>query len=138
MRLVVASTIGWKTHISLFDDESEPCSGFEARRRCKNSARFTPRCTIISIRSAVSSRARFTNRDARLRWPSGAPLRRRSPSASGHVAPRAGDRCYSDKAEKAADELGRVERHGPKPVAVFDPVVLPFEGDAGLVERDQP
>src|SRR5271163_4700784 len=98
MRLVVASTIGWKTHISLFDDESEPCSGFEARRRCKNSARFTPRCTIISIRSAVSSRARFTNRDARLRWPSGAPLRRRSPSASGHVAPRAGDRCYSDKA----------------------------------------
>ena len=40
--------------------------------------------------------------------------------------------------EKAADELGRVERHGFEPVAAFDPVVLPFEGDAGLVERDEP
>ena len=40
--------------------------------------------------------------------------------------------------EKAADELGRVERHGLEPVAAFDPVVLPFEGDARLVERDQP
>ena len=40
--------------------------------------------------------------------------------------------------EKAADELGRVERHGLAPVASFDAVVLPFEGDAGLVERDQP
>ena len=29
--------------------------------------------------------------------------------------------------EKAADELGRVERHGPEPVSrAFDPVVLPF------------
>ena len=26
--------------------------------------------------------------------------------------------------EKAADELGGVERHGPEPVAAFDPVVL--------------
>jgi hypothetical protein len=26
--------------------------------------------------------------------------------------------------EKAADELGRVERYGPEPVAAFDPVVL--------------
>ena len=38
--------------------------------------------------------------------------------------------------EKAADELGGVERHGLEPVAAFDAVVLPFEGDAGLVERD--
>ena len=31
-----------------------------------------------------------------------------------------------------------VERHGLEPVAAFDPVVLPFEGDAGFVERDEP
>src|SRR5208282_1187518 len=29
-----------------------------------------------------------------------------------------------DVQEKAADELGGVERHGPEPVAAFDPVVL--------------
>ena len=40
-----------------------------------------------------------------------------------------------DVQEKAADELGGVERHGPEPIAAFDPVVFPFEGDAGLVER---
>ena len=40
--------------------------------------------------------------------------------------------------EKAADELGRVERHGSEPVAAFDPVVLPLEGDAVVVEGDQP
>ena len=34
-----------------------------------------------------------------------------------------------DVQEKAADELGRVERHGPEPVAAFDPVVLPPSGD---------
>ena len=39
--------------------------------------------------------------------------------------------------EKAAGELGGVERHGLEPVAAFDPVVLPFEGDARLVERDE-
>ena len=43
-----------------------------------------------------------------------------------------------DVQEKAADELGGVERHGPEPVAAFDPVVLPFEGHACLVERDEP
>ena len=32
---------------------------------------------------------------------------------------------------------GCVERHGPEPVAAFDPVVL-LEGDARFVERDQP
>ena len=40
--------------------------------------------------------------------------------------------------EKAADELGGVERHGLEAVAAFDPVVLPLEGDARLVERDEP
>jgi hypothetical protein len=39
--------------------------------------------------------------------------------------------------EEAADELGGVERHGPEPVAAFDPVVLTFEGDARLIERNQ-
>jgi len=33
-----------------------------------------------------------------------------------------------DVQEKAADELGGVERHGLEPVTAFDPVVLPFEG----------
>ena len=43
-----------------------------------------------------------------------------------------------DVQEKAADELGGVERHGLEPVAAFDPVVFPFEGDALAVERDEP
>jgi hypothetical protein len=43
-----------------------------------------------------------------------------------------------DVQEKAADELGGVERHGLEPVAAFDPVVFPFEGDALVVERDEP
>ena len=43
-----------------------------------------------------------------------------------------------DVQEKAADELGGVERHGPEPVAAFDPVVLPFEGHAGFVEHEEP
>ena len=40
--------------------------------------------------------------------------------------------------EKAANELGGVERHGLEPVAAFDPIVLPVEGDALVVERDEP
>ena len=43
-----------------------------------------------------------------------------------------------DVEEKAADELGGVEHHGLEPVAAFDPVVFPFEGDALVVERDEP
>src|SRR6516162_3848560 len=35
--------------------------------------------------------------------------------------------------ERGADELVGVERHGLEPVASFDPVVLPFEGDALVV-----
>ena len=46
--------------------------------------------------------------------------------------------AWQDMQEKAADELGGVEPHGLEPVAAFDPVVLPLEGDAGLVERNQP
>jgi len=39
--------------------------------------------------------------------------------------------------EKAADELVGREGHGLEPVAAFDPVVLPLEGDARVVERDE-
>ena len=40
-----------------------------------NSVQFMPRSTTISIRSAISSAARFTNKGAPPRWPSGAPSR---------------------------------------------------------------
>ena len=40
--------------------------------------------------------------------------------------------------EKAADEFGGVERHGLEAVAAIDAIVLPFEGDALLVERNEP
>jgi hypothetical protein len=40
--------------------------------------------------------------------------------------------------ENAADELAGVERHGLEPVAAFDPIVLPFEGHARLIEREKP
>ena len=48
---------------------------FRSIRRCKDSAQFMPRSTTISIRSAISSPARFTNKGAPPRWPSGAPSR---------------------------------------------------------------
>ena len=58
--------------MSYFDDESAQ-RRFRSRRHCKSSARFMPRSTTISIRSAISSPARFTNRRRTARWPSGAP-----------------------------------------------------------------
>ncbi len=61
-----------ETRISLFDDESEPCSGSEARRRSRNSAEFMLRFTTISTRNVISSPAKSTNRDARPRSASGA------------------------------------------------------------------
>jgi transposase-like protein len=57
-------------------------------RHCRSSAQFTPRSTTISIRSGISSPGRFTNRDAWPHWRSGAPLRRRSSIARGHIAQR--------------------------------------------------
>ena len=42
-----------------------------------------------------------------------------------------------DVQEKAADELGGSKRHGLEPVAAFDAIVFPFEGDALVVERDE-
>ena len=74
-RSVVGSIIARRIPISRFDDESAPCSGFEARRRCKNSAQFMLRSTTISISSAISSLARSTNNGEPVRWPSGGPSR---------------------------------------------------------------
>jgi IS1 family transposase len=45
---------------------------FRARRHYKSSAQFMRRSTIISTRNVISSPAKSTNRDARLRWPNGA------------------------------------------------------------------
>ena len=42
-----------------------------------------------------------------------------------------------DVQEKAADELGGVEDHGLDPVAALDPAVLPFEGDAPVIEPNE-
>ena len=39
--------------------------------------------------------------------------------------------------QETADELARLERHGLVTAGSLDPVVLVFEGDAGLVRRDQ-
>ena len=61
-----------ETRISRFEDENERCSGFEARRHCRNSAQFMLMSTTISTRNVISSPAKSTNRDARLRWPNGA------------------------------------------------------------------
>ncbi len=40
--------------------------------------------------------------------------------------------------EKAADELVGRERHGLEPVAAFDPIVLPLECDALVVQLHEP
>ena len=54
-------------------------AAFEVRRHCRSSAQFMPRYTTNSIRSAISSRGKSTSRDVLLPWPSGAPLRHKSP-----------------------------------------------------------
>ena len=45
---------------------------------------------------------------------------------------------WQDVDEEAADELVGCERHALVAVAAFDPVILPPEGDAGVIECDQP
>jgi hypothetical protein len=82
--------------ISRFDDGSGRYSGFEVRRRSRNSVQFAPRSKIISIRSGISSPGSFTSRDARLHWRSGAHLPRRAWLASGRVALRVGESHYFD------------------------------------------
>jgi putative transposase len=57
------STIAGRTRLSRFDDANGPCIGLEARRRCKSSAQFMTRSTIILIRSVISSSVKPTNKD---------------------------------------------------------------------------
>ena len=98
----MGSTIARRIRISRFDDERAPCSAFEAQRRCRNSVQFTPRSTTISIRSAISSPAEFSSRDALPHWPSGAPSRRECRLRVG-VLRHAQTTCrYSDKALPSA------------------------------------
>src|SRR5208283_2964472 len=99
-RLVVASTIGRKTRISLFDNESEPCSGSEARRRSRNSAQFVLRPTTISTRNVISSPAKSTNRDAWMRWPNGALSRPNSRLGLGMLCHTQTTCRYSDNARR--------------------------------------
>ena len=98
-----------------FDDENGRCSGFEVRRRCRSSAQFTPRSTTISIRSAISSPAECTSRDALPHWRSGAPLQRRSSLARGHVALRVDEATPLGLlvAQKIGVSLDDVVRHAP-------------------------
>jgi hypothetical protein len=63
---------------------------------------------------------------------------RSSRSGEQAVVADAVEAARQDMQEKAADELGGVEDHGLEPVAAFGAVVLPLEGDASLVERDEP
>jgi hypothetical protein len=65
----------------------------------------------ISIRSGISSPGRFTSRDARLHWRSGAPLPRRASVTSGRVALRVGESRYFDDAvvaHLAGDEAAAI------------------------------
>jgi transposase-like protein len=45
---------------------------FRSMKTLQNSAQFMPRSTTISIRSAISSPAKLTNKDEVAHWPSGA------------------------------------------------------------------
>src|SRR4249920_1411404 len=40
---------------------------------------------------------------------------------------------WADMDQEASDELMRRQRHGLVPAGPLDPIILPFEGDAGLV-----
>ena len=61
---------------------------------------------VISIRSGISSPDRFTSRDARLHWRSGAHLPRRASLASGHVDQCVGESRYFDDTDLSVDRTG--------------------------------
>src|SRR6266849_6136792 len=44
---------------------------------------------------------------------------------------------WQDMHQEAADELVGIERHHPVSLPAFEAVILPFEGDALVIERDQ-
>ena len=45
---------------------------------------------------------------------------------------------WEDMQQEAADELVDIKGHGGVTICPFDPVILPFEGDAAVVDGDQP
>ncbi len=45
---------------------------------------------------------------------------------------------WEDMQQEAADELVDIKGHGGVAAWPFDPVILPFEGDAAVVDSDQP
>lgn len=53
------------------------------------------------------------------------------------IMPDAVETLRQDVGQETTDELARFKRHGLETARSFDPVVLVFEGDAGLVRRDQ-
>jgi transposase-like protein len=66
---------------------------FRSTKSCKNSAQFVLRSTTISTRNVISSPARITNRDARLRRPNGAQSSPDPHLEFGLVAPNGWQRC---------------------------------------------
>ena len=80
-------------------------------------------------------------------------VNRRKNENSGIRVPPAAARCHSRRYqavvtdaveaagqhvdEEPADELVGREHHHLEPIAAFDPVILPLEGDAPVAERDQ-
>jgi putative transposase len=87
---------------------------FRSMKTLQKFSSIHARSTTISFTSAISSRGKSTSKDARPRWRSGAHSWRRSPFAGGHVAPRADDRRYFDKA-------GRGRRRKERPTAGLVP-----------------
>ena len=64
------------------------------------------RSTTISIRSAISSPAKFTNKDEPARWPSGASSQPNGRSGLGVLRHQHTTWGYSDKALAAAKAIG--------------------------------
>jgi len=54
------------------------------------------------------------------------------------VVANAMEAARQDVNEKAADELGDGKRHRLLATAPLEPIILPFERDGGVSERDQP
>src|SRR5262249_30035049 len=100
---------------------ASPVARAEALRRGRIGPRVAEKDVVVI---AATHRATIHTREALSR------LR-------GAVASNAVQVARQDMEEKAADELGGVERHGLEPIAAFDPIVFPFEGDAVVVERDE-
>src|SRR5271166_6176840 len=77
------------------------------------------RSTTISIRSAISSLARFTNKDEPARWPSGAPSRPSGRLGLGVLRHTQATCRYSDKAAKTAGAAHKASRGGTNSAKVL-------------------